>query len=178
VEYPVFDVPFLGGSLLIAAVAVFHVFIAHFSVGAGFFMASAERRAIREDDGEMLSFLKKYSLLILLAPYVLGTVTGVGIWFTIAVVSPRAVSLLIHQFVWGWATEWVMFIVEVVAIYLYFYTWGRVSHKAHNTIGWVFAIASAVTLLIINGILSFMLTPGGWEAGGPAAFWKGIFNPG
>ena len=177
-EYPVFDVPFLGGSLLIAAVAVFHVFIAHFSVGAGFFMASAERRAIREDDGEMLSFLKKYSLLILLAPYVLGTVTGVGIWFTIAVVSPRAVSLLIHQFVWGWATEWVMFIVEVVAIYLYFYTWGRVSHKAHNTIGWVFAIASAVTLLIINGILSFMLTPGGWEAGGPAAFWKGIFNPG
>ena len=177
-EYPIFDVPMLGGSLLIAGVAIFHVFIAHFSVGAGFLMASAEKRAIQDGDGDLLAFVKKYSFMVLLVPYVLGTVTGVGIWVTIALVSPRAVSLLIHQFVWGWATEWVMFFVEVTAIYLYFYTWDRVAPKAHNAIGWIFAIASLATLLVINGILSFMLTPGSWEPGETAAFWKGIFNPG
>ena len=176
-EYPIFDVPFVGGSLLIAAVAIFHVFIAHFSVGAGFLMVAAEGRAIREGDRDTLAFVKKYAFVVLLVPYVLGTTTGVGIWATTAIVSPRAISVLIHQFVWGWATEWVMFIVEVTAIYLYFYTWDRVAPKAHNAIGWVFAIASLVTLLIINGILSFMLTPGSWAPFGAAAFWKGIVNP-
>ncbi len=34
-EYPIFDVPLLGGSLLIAGDAIFHTFIAHFSVGSG-----------------------------------------------------------------------------------------------------------------------------------------------
>ena len=177
-EYPIFDVPVLGGSLLIAGVAIFHVIIAHFSVGSGFLVASAELRAAREGDADTLAFLRKYALLILVVPYVLGTVTGVGIWFTIALVSPRAVSVLIHQFVWGWATEWVLFIVEVVSIYLYVYTWDRVSAKAHNAIGWIFAVSSLLTLLIINGIVSFMLTPGSWEPGGSFAFWKGIFNPG
>lgn len=176
-EYPIFDVPMLGGSLLIAAVAIFHVFIAHFSVGSGFFVVLAERRAIREGDADMLAFLKKYTLLIVLVPYVLGTVTGVGIWFTIAVVSPRAISVLIHQFMWDWGAEWCLFLVEVVAIYLYFFTWGRIRPKAHNTIGWVFAIASLLTLVIINAILSFMLTPGGWVPHGPAAVWKALLNP-
>lgn len=177
VEYPIFDVPMLGGGLLIAGVAIFHTFIAHFSVGSGLFVVLAERRAIREGDTATMEFLRKYALLILLVPYVLGTVTGVGIWFTIALVSPRAVSVLIHQFVWDWAIEWVFFIIEVVSIYLYFFTWGKVKAEAHNRIGWVFAIASLFTLAVINGILTFMLTPGAWAPHVPFAVWKAIFNP-
>jgi len=177
VEYPIFDVPLLGGSLLIAKVAIFHAFIAHFSVGSGFFVALAERRAIREGDEATLAFLKKYALLILLVPYVLGTVTGAGIWFTVALVSPRAISVLIHQFVWDWAAEWVLFLIEVVSIFLYFFTWGRVRAEVHNRIGWVFAGASLLTLVIINAILSFMLTPGGWAPHAPGAVWKALLNP-
>lgn len=178
-EYPIFEVPYLGGSLLIAGVAIVHVFIAHFSVGAGFWMALAERRAIRDGDEGMPAFLRRYSLLILLVPYVLGTVTGAGIWFVIALVSPRAVSVLIHQFVFDWAMEWVLFLIEVVSIFLYVYTWGRVAPRAHNRIGWVFAGASLLTLLVINGILSFMLTPGTWQPFSPGLLChKALLNPG
>ncbi|NQT85257.1 cytochrome ubiquinol oxidase subunit I, partial [bacterium] len=176
-EYPFFDVPMLGGSLLIAGVAIFHTFIAHFSVGSGFFMVIAERRAIREGDTATQEFLRKYALLILLVPYVLGTVTGVGIWFTVALVSPRAISVLIHQFVWDWALEWVLFLIEVTAIYLYFFTWGKVKPAVHNRIGWIFAAASVLTLIIINAILTFMLTPGAWAPHAPGAVWKAILNP-
>ncbi len=176
-EYPIFDVPLLGGSLLIAGVAIFHAFIAHFSVGAGFFVALAERRAIREGDEGTLAFVKRYAFLILLVPYVLGTVTGAGIWFTTAIVSPRAISLLIHQFVWEWATEWVLFLIEVTSVFLYFFTWGRVKAEVHNRIGWVFAVTSLLTLFIINAILSFMLTPGGWLPHASGAVWKAILNP-
>ena len=68
--------------------------------------------------------------------------------------------MLIHQFVWDWAIEWVLFIIEVVSIYLYFYTWKRIDPKSHNAIGWIFAVSSLLTLMIINAMLSFMLTPG------------------
>ena len=177
-EYPIFDVPLAGGSLLIAGVAVFHAFLAHFSVGSGFLMALAERRALRDGDLDLRRALRRYAFGVLLVPYVLGTVTGVGIWFTIALVSPRAVSVLIHQFVYDWAIEWVFFLVEGLAIYLYVFRWDRMAPKAHNRVGWIFALCSAGTLLVINGILSFMLTPGRWRPfdAGPLNY-KALLNP-
>lgn len=176
-EYPIFDLPVAGGSMLIAAVAIFHVFIAQFSVGAGVLMALAERRANRDGDLALLAFLRRYSYAVLLVPYILGTITGVGIWFATSVVNPRAISAMIHIFVWAWAAEWVMFIVDVTAIYLYFYTWGRIRPAAHNAIAWIFAASSLLTLVIINAILSFMLTPGRWQPLAEGGFWAAMFNP-
>jgi cytochrome bd-type quinol oxidase subunit 1 len=66
---------------------------------------------------------------------------------------------------------------------VYYYTWDRIDEKLHLTVGWVYAGASAATLIIINGILAFMLTPGdtwlsvagtGMEA---SKFWNAFFNP-
>ena len=177
-EYPIFDVPFLGGSLLIAGVAIVHVFISHFSVGATVFMATAERWAIRREDAGTLAFLRKYGFLVLLVPYVLGTVTGVGIWFVTALVNPRAISILIHQFVWDWAIEWVLFIIEGVTIYLYVFRWDKMAPKIHNRIGWILAVSSVLTLIVINAILSFMLTPGSWQPFKAGVFnYIAIFNP-
>jgi mono/diheme cytochrome c family protein len=85
--------------------------------------------------------------------------------------------VLIHQFVWDWAAEWCLFLVEIVSIYLYFFTWGKIAPRAHNRIGWIFAGASLLTLVIINAILSFMLTPGAWAPHAPAAVWKALLNP-
>jgi len=177
VEYPIYHLPLLGGSMTIAVIAIVHVFIAHFSVGSGFLMALAEQRAIDGDDGETLDFLRRYSWLVLLLPYVIGTVTGVGIWFTIAIVSPRAVSLLIHQFVWFWAIEWVFFIVEVVSIHVYCLGWTRMDRREHHRVGWIFAGSSMATLFIINAILTFQLTPGAWQPLAPGAVWTAILNP-
>ena len=53
---------------------------------------------------------------------VAGGMTGVAIWFIISLVQPAATSLLIHVFVFGWATEWVFFLVEIIALFIYFYT--------------------------------------------------------
>ena len=79
--------------------------------------------------------------------------------------------------------EWVFFLVELTTIAVYYSTWGRIDPKLHLTVGWVYAVASAFTLIIINGILTFMLTPGdtwlavagtGHEA---SKFWYAFFNP-
>ena len=76
-----------------------------------------------------------------------------GIWFAIGLTHPEATSTLIHNFVFGWAIEWVFFLVELATIAVYYYTWDRIDEKLHLTVGWVYAGASVCTLIIINGIL-------------------------
>ncbi len=174
-NFPVWEVPYIGGGMLIGIIAVFHVFIAHFAVGGGLFLVLTERKAYRENNPAMLEYVKKHSKFFLLLTLVLGAVSGVGIWFTIGLVHPSATSSLIHTFVWGWAIEWVFFFVEISSIIIYVAMWEKMSRKAHLTIGWIYAASGFLTLAVINGIVSFMLTTGSWVE--TRNFWDGLFNP-
>lgn len=174
-NFPVWEIPLLGGPLLIGIISVLHVFIAHFAVGGGLFLVLTERKAYRENSAAMLDYVKKHSKFFLLLTLVLGAVSGVGIWFTIGLVHPSATSSLIHTFVWGWAIEWVFFIVEISSIIIYVAMWDKMDRRTHMTIGWIYAASGFLTLAVINGIVSFMLTPGAWLE--TKNFWDGIFNP-
>jgi cytochrome bd-type quinol oxidase subunit 1 len=186
-NYPFWDIPFLGSGWVIGIIAIFHVMISQFAVGGGLYLPMAERKALRIADPELraawLKQLASHSKFFLVLTAVFGTVSGVGIWFAIGLTHPEATSTLIHNFVFGWAMEWVFFLVELATIAVYYYTWNRVPEKLHLKVGWVYAGASAATLIIINGILAFMLTPGdtwlavagtGQEA---IKFWNAFFNP-
>ena len=175
-NYPIWEVPRLGGPLAIAIVAILHVYVAMFAVGGGFYLVLAERWARRTGAHELLAYVKAHSRFFLLLTIVLGALTGVGIWFTIGLVSPQTTSVLIRTFVWGWAMEWVFFVAEIAAILLYVASWDRVDGHTHMLYGWTYAISAFMSLAIINGIISFMLTPGRWLETGN--FWDGFFNPG
>uniref|UniRef100_A0A832LY20 Cytochrome C n=1 Tax=Caldimicrobium thiodismutans TaxID=1653476 RepID=A0A832LY20_9BACT len=172
--YPIWEVPVLSAGFILGIIATFHVLPSHLSTSAMWFNVFIETKAYRENRPELLEFIKKYALLLLVFSYVTGTLSGIGIWFSATVASPRAISGLIHNYVWGWATEWVFFIIEVLGIMIYYYTLGKVAPKIHLKLGWIFAIGSWTTMVIIVGILAFMLSPGKWvETGG---FFDGFFN--
>jgi cytochrome bd-type quinol oxidase subunit 1 len=186
-NYPFWDIPHLGSGWVIGLIAIFHVMISQFAVGGGLFLPLAERKALRMTDtqsrADWLHQIASHSKFFLILTAVFGTVSGVGIWFAIGLTHPEATSTLIHNFVFGWAMEWVFFTVELTTIAVYYYTWNRIDEKLHLAVGWVYAGASVATLIIINGILSFMLTPGdtwigvagtGHEA---SKFWNAFFNP-
>jgi cytochrome bd-type quinol oxidase subunit 1 len=186
-NYPFWDIPHIGSGWVIGMIAIFHVMISQFAVGGGFYLPLAERKAMRMADpnmrAEWLAQLVSHSRFFLILTGVFGTVSGVGIWFAIGLTHPEATSTLIHNFVFGWAIEWVFFIVELTTAAVYYYTWNKIDPKLHLKVGWVYAGASLCTLIIINGILTFMLTPGdtwlavagtGHEA---SKFWNAFFNP-
>ena len=56
-NYPIWDLPAPG--LLIAFVAIVHVFISHFAVGGGLFLVLTERKARREGDEALLAFIRE-----------------------------------------------------------------------------------------------------------------------
>ena len=173
-SYPVWDVAF-GAGLLIAIVSILHVFVSHFAVGGGLFLVLTEKRAYRKNDTALLNWLKIHTKFFVLVTVVFGAVSGVAIWFTIGLINPTATSNLIHAYVWGWAIEWVFFFIEITAALLYLYGWDKLDRKQHLWYGWIYFIAAFASMIIINGIITFMLTSGKWVT--THKFWIGFFNP-
>lgn len=174
-NYPVWELFWIGGPTLIALMAVIHVYVAHLAVGGGLFVWLTDLKGFREGDGQVHAYLKKYIIFFVLLTNVFGAVTGVGIWFIIALVSPAATTTLIHTFVFGWAIEYVFFVGEIVSVLIYYYFFDRLTRNQRLWLAGLYFAFAWLSLFVINGIIDFMLTPGGWLQG--HSFWAGFFNP-
>ena len=168
-------VPFLTAPMLIAIVSVFHVFVSMYAVGGGLFLAVETQYAYSTGNRDYLAYLKNHAWFFILLTVVYGAITGVGIWWTIGLASPLATEALIHIFVFGWAMEYVFFILEIASAFIFFYCWDRLEPKTHQIIGWIYAISAWISLVLITGITAFMLNPGRWSE--QESFWIAFFNP-
>lgn len=182
-NYPTWVVPYIGLPWVIGIIAIIHIPISHFAIGGGMYLPMAEAKARREGREDWLQALRMHSRFFLVLTGVAGALTGVGIWFAIGLASPEATSTLIHNFVFAWAIEWVFFLGELTAIAVYYYGWDRLPPKLHLAMGWMYFILAWLSLVVINGILAFMLTPSdAWlEVAGTgqesSRFWQAFFNP-
>jgi cytochrome bd-type quinol oxidase subunit 1 len=174
-NYPVWQLDFAGGGLLIALIATIHVFVAQFAVGGGLFLVLTELKGRRDKDPAIIAYLKRHTTFFMLLTLVLGSLTGIGIWFTISLISPAATSTLIHTFVFAWSVEWLFFLAEIISIFIYAYTFERLSARDHLAMGFIYFGCAWMSLFFVSGIIDFMLTPGSWLASG--SFWAGFFNP-
>ena len=146
--YPTWFEPGVGSGWIIGFIATIHVLFSHASVGGAVLFAWLANFAVRRDKPAYLAFIRRYGLFLLIFSYVLGSITGPGIWFAATIASPRGISALIHSFVWLWASEWVFFVIEVIGVYLLVYLAGRVDPRTHTRISIIFGLASVATLLV------------------------------
>jgi len=174
-HYPWWNVPFLTAPMLIAIVSLLHVVVSHYAVGGGLFLAVETRYAYRAGNREYLAYLKQHLWFFVLLTVVYGAITGVGIWWTIGLASPLATETLIHTFVFGWAIEYVFFLLEITSALIFYYCWGQLDAKTHQVVGWIYALSAWISLVLITGITAFMLNPGAWLE--QRTFWAGFFNP-
>lgn len=159
----------------IAVVAVLHIYTAMYAVGGSILIAAQTTLAYRNNDVELLDYLRGHTWFFLLITVIYGSLFGVGIWWTIGLASPLATEDLIRIFALGWAMEYVTFLLELVSIFVFFYYWGRLAARTHIQMGWIYAGAAFASLVIITGITAFQLNPGTWQDG--QSFWKAWMNP-
>lgn len=158
--YPLFYVPEIGSAWLMGLTGAIHIMASHTSVGAALLFAFLAHKAQKENRTDLYDYMKRYGMFLLIFSYVIGSITGPGIWYTATAASPRGISALIHNFVWVWATEWVFFVYEVLGVFALIYFIDKVDRKTHLKLTYTFAIASVGTLALIIGIISFMMWPG------------------
>ena len=174
-HFPWWYVPGLTSPMLIALIAVVQVLVSHYAVGGGFFLAVEVGHARKTGNLEYLDYLRRHGKFFILITVVFGAITGVGIWWTIGLASPLATSKLINIFVFGWAMEWVFFLIEIVSAFVFYYFWTRLPARTHVIMGWIYALAAWISLVLIAGITAFMLNPGEWTETGN--FWHALLNP-
>ena len=174
-HYPWWYVPFLTSPMLIAAIATIHIFVAMYAVGGGLFLAVEAHYAHRNQNRPYLAYLRDHAWFFILLTVVFGAITGVGIWWTIGLASPLATEALIHIFVFGWAMEYVFFVIEIASAFLFFYFWDRLPPKTHTIFGYIYAVSAWISLVLITSITAFMLNSGNWVE--TPSFWVAFFNP-
>lgn len=172
--YPVNDFGPLMKGLVIGGVGILHVFLAQFAIGGGMLMWYFERLGQRGHQ-DARTFVDGYFKVLVLVSFVVGALTGVAMWFTTIQVGARTIGLMIDEFHWLWATEWVWFAVEITAGYTFYRYGPRLPGRARLRLLALYALASWMSLFWINGILAWQLTPGRWLDGG--GVWAGFFNP-
>ncbi|WP_321315606.1 c-type cytochrome [Halarcobacter sp.] len=159
-QFPLFYFPEYGSAWMMGVTGTIHILASHTSVGAAMLFAFLAFKAYKENRSDLYPYMKKYGMFLLIFSYVVGSITGPGIWYTATAASPRGISALIHNFVWVWATEWVFFVYEVIGVFVLVYFIDRIDRKSHLKLTYTFALASVGTLALIIGIISFMMWPG------------------
>lgn len=174
--YPVNDYDPLMKGLIIGGMGIFHVFLAQFAIGGGLLMCYFQKISTKKNAHPAIrQFLDGYFKALVLISFVLGAVTGVGMWFTSVQIGPHTIGLMIDHFHWFWATEWIFFCIEVVAGYTYYRYHNKLDQKTAFRLLALYSFAAWASLFWINGILSWQLTPGNWLVS--KSVWEGFFNP-
>ncbi|MBI5116158.1 cytochrome ubiquinol oxidase subunit I [Candidatus Poribacteria bacterium] len=175
-DFPVVEVPLIGGRMLIALVGIIHVLISHgCAVGGSFFLVLLEYKSIRERNERLNLVAYRLTRWFFILTTSVGAMTGVGIWFTTNMFSPVGIGSLLRVFFWAWFVEWLVFITEIVLVAVYYLSWRRMSPQKHLRVGIAYILTSLQTMIIIVGILGFQLTSGKWMS--TRSFWDGFFNP-
>lgn len=177
-DFPYFPIndfgPVMKG-MVIGGVAITHVFLAQFAIGAGILLSYFQWLAMTGQNPLARKFVDGYFRWLTLISFVLGALTGVALWFTTIQVSPRTIGVMVHEFHWLWATEWTFFCLEIASGYAFYRYADRLSDGLRLTLLVVYSIAAWMSLFWINGILSWQLTPGAWVEN--HSIWSGFFNP-
>jgi len=178
--YPVNEYGPIMPGLVMAAVAIVHVFLAQFAVGAGIVLCYFQWQAMQEKSGEGKSesarvFIHGYFKVLVMVSFVLGALTGVAIWLTAIQVGPHTIQLMVQHFHWIWGIEWTFFCLEIVSGYCFYRYHERLTDREGLTLLVIYSLASWGSLFWINGILSWQLTPGVWL--NSENVWDGLFNP-
>ena len=178
-DFPIFHLDFFGNRLLVAVIAIVHVFHSHpLAVGAIPVVAGLEWWGWRTGEPRWDRLAYRILFVCFILTTSIGALTGVGIWFSTSLVNPAAIGSLIRVFFWAWFFEWIIFFLEVVFILAYFLTWkkmGGARKGQHIAIGVALVIFSWLTMAIITAILGFMMAPGNWMTS--RSFLSGVFNP-
>lgn len=173
--YPINDYGPIMPGLVMGVVAIVHVFLAQFAVGGGILLCYFQWLKMSGRDENAGRFVDGYFKILVLISFVLGALTGVAIWFTAIQVSAGTIGAMVLNFHWLWATEWTFFCLEITAGYCFYRYHSKLSDRTSMWLLAIYAFAAWMSLFLINGILSWQLTPGNWLKTESVA--DGFFNP-
>ena len=159
------EVPGISAKWVIGIFGLSHTAVASLSIGMAFFVTVAQVIAYRERD-RRYDLLAKRVQLIHVCIYNIGTILAIGLVFALSGLYPQFWSqIFVHLFWTLIGEEFLFFLLATTLTFHYFFwehLWGH--KKWHIALGAMMTPLFLLQFYLINGIGSFMLTPGFREA--------------
>jgi hypothetical protein len=161
-DAPSVDFPYTGNRTAVWVVANLHILFAAFILGAPIFAVVAEWLGHKNNDPKY-DRLAKEVIKVTVILYSMTALTGGLFLFVLLGTYPDFSTWLIKHFFLVFAVIYpLLFILETVILYTYFYSWDSMKGPLkgrHIALGILLNIVGTVTLFVIDGPTSFMNTP-------------------
>ena len=169
VPAPQVDFPYTGNRTAVWVVANLHILFAAFILGAPIFAVVSEWLGYKNNDPKY-DRLAKEVIKVTVILYSMTALTGGLFLFVLLGTYPDFSTWLIQHFFLVFAVIYpLLFILETIILYTYFYSWdsmkGRLKGR-HIALGILLNIVGTVTLFVIDGPTAFMNTPAKAAEGG------------
>ena len=161
-DAPTVNFPYSGNRTAVWVVANLHILFAAFILGAPIFVVVAEWLGYKNNDPKY-DRLAKEVIKVTVILYSMTALTGGLFLFVLLGTYPDFSTWLIQHFFLVFAVIYpLLFILETVILYTYFYSWDSMKGPLkgrHIALGILLNIVGTVTLFVIDGPTSFMNTP-------------------
>ncbi len=161
-DAPTVNFPYAGNRTAVWVVANLHILFAAFILGAPIFVVVAEWLGYKNNDPKY-DRLAKEVIKVTVILYSMTALTGGLFLFVLLGTYPGFSTWLIQHFFLVFAVIYpLLFILETVILYTYFYSWDSMKGPLkgrHIALGVLLNIVGTVTLFVIDGPTSFMNTP-------------------
>ena len=161
-DAPPVNFPYAGNRTGVWVVAQLHILFAAFILGAPIFAVVAEWLGYKNNDPKY-DRLAKEVIKVTVILYSMTALTGGLFIFVLLGTYPDFSTWLIKHFFLIFAVIYpLLFILETIVLYAYFYSWDSMKGAKkgrHIALGILLNIVGTVTLFVIDGPTSFMNTP-------------------
>lgn len=159
---PPVEFPYTGNRTGVWIVAQLHILFAAFILGAPIFAVVSEWLGYKNNDPKYDRLAKEVTKVTVIL-YSMTALTGGLFIFVLLATYPGFTTWLIQHFFLIFAVIYpLLFILETIVLYTYFYSWDSMKGAKkgrHIALGILLNIIGTVTLFVIDGPTAFMNTP-------------------
>ena len=159
---PPVEFPYTGNRTAVWIVAQLHILFAAFILGAPIFAVVSEWLGYKNQDPKYDRLAKEVTKVTVIL-YSMTALTGGLFIFVLLATYPDFTTWLIQHFFLIFALIYpLLFILETIILYAYFYSWDSLKGEKkarHIALGVLLNVVGTVTLFVIDGPTSFMNTP-------------------
>ena len=179
-DYPI--VAGMSSRVLIWGFAQMHLFLAAFVLAVPLFVLCIEFAGVASGE-ERYDAMAREFMKISMAAYSFTALSGGALALGLFLLYPVVMEYLMRVFR-GQALVYAgLFVLESVALYVYYYSWDALRHGDrkwfHMSIGLVLNTVGLGLLFVANGWTTFMMSPAGVDAAGAVTgtIWEVMRNP-